>query len=49
MYHKMLLAIDYEDDGEGKRALEEGVRLLGEDSEDWYIMEYGDFEQSTFM
>lgn len=33
MYRKILLAIDYEDDGEGKRALEEGVRLLGEDSE----------------
>lgn len=33
MYRKILLAIDYEDDGEGKRALEEGVRLLGEGSE----------------
>lgn len=33
MYRKILLAIDYEDDGEGRRALEEGVRLMGEDSE----------------
>lgn len=33
MYRKILLAIDSEDDGEGKRALEEGVRLLGEGSE----------------
>jgi nucleotide-binding universal stress UspA family protein len=33
MYRKILLAIDSEDDGEGKRALEEGVRLLGEDGE----------------
>ncbi|MBL1271049.1 MAG: universal stress protein [Oceanospirillales bacterium] len=33
MYRKILLAIDYEDDGEGKRALEEGVRLMGEDGE----------------
>jgi len=33
MYRKILLAIDYEDDGEGKRALEEGVRLTGENSE----------------
>lgn len=33
MYRKILLAIDYKDDGEGKRALEEGVRLSGEGSE----------------
>ena len=33
MYRKILLAIDHEDDGDGKRALEEGVRLMGEDSE----------------
>lgn len=33
MYDKILLAIDYQDDGEGKWALEEGVRLLGENSE----------------
>lgn len=33
MYNKILLAIDYEDDGEGKRALEEGVRLLSEGGE----------------
>lgn len=33
MFHKILLAIDYEDDGEGKRALEEGVRLLSEGGE----------------
>lgn len=33
MYNRILLAIDYEDDGEGKRALEEGVRLLSEGGE----------------
>lgn len=33
MYHKILLAIDYEDSGEGKRALEEGVKLLAEGGE----------------
>ncbi|WNK21148.1 universal stress protein [Halomonas piscis] len=33
MYHKILLAIDSEDDGEGKRSLEEGVKLLSEDGE----------------
>lgn len=33
MYRKILLAIDFEDDGEGKRALEDGVRLLGEGGE----------------
>lgn len=33
MYRKILLAIDYEDDGEGKRALEEGVRLLSDGGE----------------
>lgn len=33
MYRKILLAIDSEDDGEGKRALEEGARLLDEDGE----------------
>ncbi|GGE54544.1 hypothetical protein GCM10011533_03830 [Streptosporangium jomthongense] len=33
MYQRILIAIDYEDDGEGKRALEEGVRLLSEGGE----------------
>ena len=33
MFHKILLAIDFKDDGEGKRALEEGVRLLAEGGE----------------
>lgn len=33
MYSKILIAIDPEDDGEGKRALEEGVRLLDQDGE----------------
>lgn len=33
MYSKILIAIDPEDDGEGKRALEEGVRLLDEGGE----------------
>ncbi|MBW4934304.1 universal stress protein [Marinobacter sp. F4206] len=33
MYSKILIAIDPEDDGEGKRALEEGVRLLSEGGE----------------
>jgi nucleotide-binding universal stress UspA family protein len=33
MYRKILLAIDSENDGEGKRALEEGGRLLDEDGE----------------
>lgn len=33
MYSKILIAIDPEDDGEGKRALEEGIRLLSEGGE----------------
>ncbi|AOY90064.1 universal stress protein UspA [Marinobacter salinus] len=33
MFNKILIAIDAEDDGEGKRALEEGVRLLSEGGE----------------
>ncbi|WP_372964470.1 universal stress protein [Marinobacter sp.] len=33
MFNKILLAIDCEDDGEGKRALEEGVRLLSDGGE----------------
>ena len=33
MYRKILIAIDPDDDGEGKRALEEGVRLLDEGGE----------------
>ncbi|RBP27611.1 nucleotide-binding universal stress UspA family protein [Marinobacter pelagius] len=33
MYRKLLIAIDPEDDGEGKRALEAAVDLLAEDGE----------------
>lgn len=33
MYNKILIAIDPEDDGEGKRALAEGVRLLDQGGE----------------
>lgn len=33
MYRKLLIAIDPEDDGEGKRALEAAVDLLDEDGE----------------
>ncbi|MCM0613149.1 universal stress protein [Marinobacter sediminum] len=33
MYNKILIAIDPEDDGEGKRALAEGVRLLNQGGE----------------
>jgi len=33
MYQKLLIAIDPEDDGEGKRALEAAVDLLAEDGE----------------
>lgn len=33
MYQKLLVAIDPEDDGEGKRALEAAVDLLAEDGE----------------
>lgn len=33
MYHKLLIAIDPEDDGEGKRALEASLELLNEDGE----------------
>jgi nucleotide-binding universal stress UspA family protein len=33
MYRKLLIAIDPEDDGEGKRALEAAMNLLAEDGE----------------
>lgn len=33
MYRKLLIAIDPEDDGEGKRALEAAIDLLAEDGE----------------
>ncbi|MDO6822774.1 universal stress protein [Marinobacter sp. 1_MG-2023] len=33
MYQKLLIAIDPEDDGEGKRALEAAIALLAEDGE----------------
>ena len=33
MYRKLLIAIDPEDDGEAKRALEAGLELLAEDGE----------------
>lgn len=33
MYSKIVLAIDSDDDGEGKRAIAEGVRLLSKDGE----------------
>ncbi|PXX93709.1 universal stress protein [Marinobacter vulgaris] len=33
MYHKLLIAIDPNDDGEGKRALEAAMDLLDEDGE----------------